>query len=193
MSVRSRRRRWRERRGAVPARRRGGRSARRGRPNVGSPRPRTSRYRRPSAVSGCTPRPTSFVTTTTGSSVAAERWAAVSARSTISSSAQPSPIRFDTHSVRQSMTVNVPAALTIAASRSIGASIVTHPSGRSARWRAMRPAMSASWSGESGRCRGAVAMNVTGLPLRSASSTARVLLPLRAPPVRNVRGMRGAQ
>ena len=88
------------------------------------------------------------------------------------------------------MTVNVPAAAPIAPSRSIGASIVTQRSGRSARWRAMRSAMSASWSGESGGASGAVAMNVTGSRLRSASSTASVLLPLRAPPVRNVRGMR---
>ncbi len=53
------------RRSARPATRRKERSARAA--QRWFTEPRTSRYRRPRAVSGCTPRPTSFVTTTTGS------------------------------------------------------------------------------------------------------------------------------
>src|SRR5262249_23441101 len=69
-------------------------------------------------------------------------------------------------------------ALASARSRSNGSSIVGQ-SGRSARCRAMRAAMSASNGG-------AVATNVTSPSKRRPISTARSLLPLRAPPTSSV-------
>ena len=107
----------------------------------------------------------------------------------ISSSVRSANIRFDTHSVRQSRMVNVPAA------RCERSGDVERLLDRRPPPRLIAPLVLVPRD----PCRhllvatrfvvggGAVAMNVTASALRRPSSNAKVLLPLRAPPVRNVR------
>src|SRR5260370_19426772 len=139
-------------------------------------KPSRSRKRRPSSVAGWTPSPTSLET-----SVTSAGWSASSAPSPAAclrmwSSGSPRSRRLATHTVRQSTTT---ASASVHASRSrgtrsYGSSSVRQGPGRSARWRSLRWAMSPSraW---------AVATNVTRARGRW-QSTAKRLLPLRAPP-----------
>src|SRR5438445_279405 len=144
--------------------------------------PSRSRNLSPIAVSGCTPSPTSFDTR-----VKLERRrpispASASASSRIASSRSPRSRRFETQSVRQSTRIPSYASSRPRSreTRSHGASTVDQRCGRSARWRAMRLAMSSSHAS-------AVATKTIRASGESRS-TAKRLLPLRAPPTINSDG-----
>ncbi len=116
-------------------------------------RPRTSRYRRPRSVSGCTPRPTSLVTTTTGADRAAA-WRAASGALGPGSRCRCAPPTSccEVHRVRQS-TIASDVVGGVQGGDEVGALLDGGPlGGRSAMCRSMRSAMSSSTAGRS-RCR----------------------------------------
>src|SRR5690625_409913 len=114
-------------------------------------RPRASRYQRPSAVGGCTPRPTSFVTMIVVPSLsrAASRRASASDRKSVSAATSPpsthtSRSAFELRTVRQSTRMTGVEAASTASAASRGASTVIHSGGRDSRCSAILRAISSS-------------------------------------------------